>query len=233
MLINKHNPWAIVNTAGFVRVDDAETSSGSCYAVNTYGAENLAILCNRYSIKLLTFSTDMVFNGIKHTPYLESDEKTPLNVYGHSKALAEEKVLQHNPDALVIRTSAFFGPWDKANFITVALNSVQRGDTFTAVNDIYVSPTYVPDLVHVSLNLLIDNERGIWHLSNSGQISWCELALTVTERCGLNSNLIKAKSFHQFGFKAKRPAYSVLSSERGVILSSLDDAIDRYLKQMR
>ncbi|MDB5287540.1 MAG: sugar nucleotide-binding protein [Mucilaginibacter sp.] len=231
-LIKNNKPWAIVNTADFVSIDDAEVNSGYCYAVNTYGAENLALLCQEYAIKLLTFSTDLVFNGIKNMPYLESDRKKPLNVYGHSKALAEEKVLQYHPKALVVRTSALFGPWDKANFITAVLNSIQSGLTFTTVSDVCFSPTYVPDLVHMSLDLLLDDECGICHLCNNGQTSWIELALTVAERCGLNLKLIKSKPLNQFGFKAKRPAYSVLSSERGIILSPLDNAIDRYLQQL-
>jgi dTDP-4-dehydrorhamnose reductase len=231
-LIKNYNPWAIVNTADFVSIDNAEISSGYCYAVNTYGAENLALLCQEYAIKLLTFSTDLVFNGIKNMPYLESDIKKPLNVYGHSKALAEEKVLQCHPKALVVRTSALFGPWDKANFITTVLNSIQNGHTFTAISDVCLSPTYVPDLAHTSLDLLMDDECGIWHLCNNGQTSWIELALTVAERCRLNLKLIKSKPLNQFDFKAKLPAYSVLSSERGLILSPLDNALDRYLQQL-
>jgi dTDP-4-dehydrorhamnose reductase len=84
----------------------------------------------------------------------------------------------------------------------------------------------------MSLDLLLDDECGICHLCNNGQTSWIELALTVAERCGLNLKLIKSKPLNQFGFKAKRPAYSVLSSERGIILSPLDNAIDRYLQQL-
>ncbi|MDB5109713.1 MAG: sugar nucleotide-binding protein [Mucilaginibacter sp.] len=232
-LIREKNPWGIVNTAGFVSVDDAETRSGSCFAINTYGAENLAVLCNQYDIKLLTFSTDLVFDGLKTKPYLESDKKIPLNVYGHSKALAEEKVLKQNRKALVVRTAAFFGPWDNANFLQVVLKSLKMGKTFTTVNDVLVSPTYVPDLVNASLDLLLDDENGIWHLNNKGQISWADLAFTVAERCGLNTGLIKSVPLIKSGLKAKRPRFSVLTSERGDILPSLDIAIDQCLKTFK
>jgi dTDP-4-dehydrorhamnose reductase len=230
-IISEIEPWAIVNTAGFVRVDDAELESGSCFAINTDGAQNLAILCDKYNIKLLTFSTDLVFDGLKTYPYTERDKKIPLNVYGQSKALAEERVQQHNSNALIIRTSAFFGPWDKYNFITVALESLKTGNTFNAVKDVFVSPTYVPDLVNTSLDLMIDDEKGVWHLSNKGQISWADLAYTIAERGGFKTSLVNPKPLEHFGFKAKRPVYSVLSSERGNILSSLDDALTRYLQQ--
>jgi dTDP-4-dehydrorhamnose reductase len=230
--ILEKNPWAIVNTAGYVRVDDAEMESGSCFALNTHGAANLALLCNKYNIKLLTFSTDLVFNGNKSYPYTENDGKSPLNVYGRSKAFAEEKVMRLNSNALIIRTSAFFGPWDNSNFITVALNSLKQGNAFTAINDVVVSPTYVPDLVNTSLDLMIDDESGIWHLSNKAQISWSGLAFAIAERGGHNTSLILPKPLNQFKFKAKRPLYSVLSSRRGNILPTLDDALNRYFSEI-
>lgn len=222
------NPWAVVNTAGFVRVDDAEMESGSCFAVNTDGAANLAILCNKYGVKLLTFSTDLVFDGRKTLPYTEHDGKRPLNIYGQSKALAEEKVLEYNSNALIIRTSAFFGPWDNYNFITVALNALKNNESFTAISDVQISPTYVPDLVNTSLNLMIDDEHGIWHLSNKGQLSWADLGYTIAERAGYKTELVKPKPLRHFNYRAQRPVYSVLSSERGNILPPLDDALNRY-----
>ncbi|MDB5131046.1 MAG: dTDP-4-dehydrorhamnose reductase [Mucilaginibacter sp.] len=230
-IILEKNPWAIVNTAGYVRVDDAEMESGSCFALNTDGAANLAALCDKYGIKLLTFSTDLVFNGHKSQPYMEKDGKNPLNVYGQSKAFAEEKVMQCNSRALIIRTSAFFGPWDSYNFIAVALNSLKQGNSFTAVNDVVVSPTYVPDLVNTSLDLMIDDETGIWHLSNKGQISWSDLAFAIAERGGHSTNLVQPQPLSQFKFRAKRPLYSVLSSQRGNILPTLDDALNRYFSE--
>jgi dTDP-4-dehydrorhamnose reductase len=227
-VIIKKAPWAIVNTAGFVRVDDAEMDFGSCFAINTDGAVNLAINCEKYGIKLLTFSSDLVFDGLKTSPYTEQDSKRPLNVYGQSKALAEERISQYNRNALIIRTSAFFGPWDNYNFITVALNTLKSGNSFTAIKDVQISPTYVPDLVNMSLNLMIDDERGIWHLSNTGQISWSDLGFAIAERGGYKTSLIKPKPLNHFKYPAKRPVYSVLSSQHGNMLPPLDDALNRY-----
>ena len=74
------------------------------------------------------------------------------------------------PDALVVRTSAFFGPWDAHNFVVRTLDAIQRGEPWRAAADVVVSPTYVPDLVDATLDLLIDSERGIWHLTNDGAV---------------------------------------------------------------
>ncbi|MDF2434306.1 MAG: dTDP-4-dehydrorhamnose reductase [Mucilaginibacter sp.] len=226
------DPWAIINTAGFLRVDDAETESGSCFAINTHGPENLATVCEKFGIKLMTFSTDLVFDGLKSQPYLERDKISPLNIYGHSKALAEHKVLQQNPEALVIRTSAFFGPWDKDNFIKLAIDGLRAERHFSVANDVTLSPIYVPDLVHTSLDLMLDNEKGIWHLSNHGKTSFASLAYSVAERLGLKTSFIRSMPLRRLGYKAKRPLYSVLNSERGSILPTLDHAIDRCLREI-
>ena len=223
------NPWAIINTAGFVRVDDAETESANCFAINTAGAENMAVLCAKYNIKLLTYSSDLVFNGSKTNPYTEKDNIAPLNIYGQSKALAEQKVLYHDPSALIVRTSAFFSPWDNYNFLKMIIDDLKSGKKIKVANDVMVSPTYVPDLVHTSLDLLLDGEKGIWHLTNNGQIIWDKFALTVAHRLQLSTNLITPVSVKALGYKAKRPVYSVLGSNRGMILPTLDNAIDRCL----
>jgi dTDP-4-dehydrorhamnose reductase len=114
----------------------------------------------------VTCSSDLVFNGAVTQPYVKTDAISPLNVYGSSKALAEKRVLQACPTLLLIRTSAFLSPWDEYNFVTIAVRQLSAGEEFLAAQDIIVSPTYVPDLVNASLDLLIDSETGLWHLAN-------------------------------------------------------------------
>jgi dTDP-4-dehydrorhamnose reductase len=114
-------PWVVVNTAEYDRVDDAEREAHLCRCINADGAAILATACLEQEIGLVTFSSDLVFDGNRTAPYQESDAVAPLNVYGHSKAIAERWVLATHPCSLVIRTSAFFGPWDEYNFLKVAL----------------------------------------------------------------------------------------------------------------
>ena len=222
-------PWAVVNAAGYVRVDDAEREADACLRSNAEGAANLAVACANLKVMLLTFSSDLVFDGADNTPYVESSAVAPLNVYGRSKAIAETRVLESLPTSLVIRTSAFFGPWDEYNFVTIALRELSAGKTFVAAEDAIVSPTYVPDLVNTSLDLLIDGEKGVWHLANQSEITWAELARLAAKQAGVNAKGIEARPSQDLGFVAPRPSYSVLGSERGVLLSTLDDAIARYL----
>jgi dTDP-4-dehydrorhamnose reductase len=219
--IEKHRPWAIINTAGFVRVADAERERDACLEANTLGPENLARACAEAGIKLVTFSSDLVFDGQLGRAYRESDTLKPANVYGLSKARAEREVLGAFEDALVIRTSAFFGPWDKYNFAWNTLNALARGEPVEAGRNTAVSPTYVPDLVHATLDLLVDGETGIWHLANQGKLSWHEFATHVAEGAGLDPSLVVPVE--------DAPANTALTSERGIMLRPVEDAIEDYL----
>jgi dTDP-4-dehydrorhamnose reductase len=225
------NPWAVVNAAGYVRVDDAEREPDACLRVNAQGPAILAASCARQGVPLLTFSSDLVFDGACTTPYVESNAVAPLNVYGRSKVEAEVRVLKAHPSALVIRTSAFFGPWDEYNFVTIALRHLAAGQTFVAAEDGVVSPTYVPDLVNTSLDLLIDGECGLWHLANKSAIAWAELARLAASIAGVDASRVEARPTRELGLVAPRPTYSVLGSERGMLLPSLDNAISRYFDE--
>lgn len=232
-MIAETKPWAIINTAGFVRVDDAEFESDACFRENTNGAATLAESCRAHNIKFVTFSSDLVFDGEQNAAYVESDTPRPLNIYGESKLLAERRVLETLPAALVIRTSAFFGVWDEHNFLIHALRHVARGLTFAAPNDVRITPTFVPDLVHTTLDLLIDDERGIWHLTNSdADVTWAEFARRTIEAANMDTDLIEARPVATFDFAARRPVNTALVSERGFnLLPKLDAAIARFLNE--
>ncbi len=229
--LSQLNPWAVVNAAGYVRVDDAEREPDICLRVNAEGPAILAAACADRGVALLTFSSDLVFDGAVATPYVESNAVAPLNVYGRSKAEAEARVLKAHPSSLVIRTSAFFGPWDEYNFVTIALRQLAAGHTFIAADDSIVSPTYVPDLVNASLDVLIDGEYGLWHLANNSAIAWAELARLAASMGGVDASRVEARPTKELGLAAARPTYSVLGSERGLLLPSLDNAISRYFTE--
>ena len=107
-------PWAVINAAGYVRVDDAETNRDVCWRLNTDGALHLAAGAAACQAQYVTFSTDLVFDGLQQRPYVESDATHPINAYGASKRAAEEAVLALASEALIVRTAAFFGPIDHA-----------------------------------------------------------------------------------------------------------------------
>ena len=228
--LSKYKPWAFINAAGYVRVDDAEREAELCFRENTQGAETLAASCVRHGIAFLTFSSDLVFDGENKAPYIETDIPLPLNVYGRSKAEAELRVLDRYPEALVVRTSTFFGPWDDYNYVTSALRALRSRLPFRAANDMVMSPTYVPDLVNVSLDLLIDRTAGVWHLTNGDPVTWAEFAVRAAKVAGLHTGSLIGCPAATFGLAARRPRYSALASGRSTLMMpSLADALARYV----
>ena len=226
-------PWAIVNAAGYCRVDDAESDEISCHRDNVMAPMHLAEVCADHDIKLVSFSTDFVFDGQSKDPYCESDRVAPLNVYGRSKAKAEEELLNRFNQSLVIRTSSFFGPWDKYNFVTQALRTISKGKEFFAADDLIISPTYVPDLVEAALDLLIDGERGIWHLTNQGAVNWAMFGRMAAKISGMDPSLIVRRPVAEFALKADRPRFSALTSERAIIMPDIEQSIHSYIKECR
>src|SRR3954471_10498350 len=168
--LERIRPWAVINTAGYVRVVDAEREPERCFRENSRGAAILALACARSEIPVVTFSSDLVFDGRLGRAYVESDAPYPTCIYGASKLEAEQLASAACPDALILRTSAFFGPWDPHNFVYHTLRALAAGDQWQAAADYTITPTYVPDLVNASLDLLIDGETGIWHLANQGAV---------------------------------------------------------------
>jgi len=217
-------PWAVINAAGYVRVADAARESERCFRENAAGAELLARACARLGIPYVTFSSDLVFDGSLGRAYVESDRVSPLCVYGSSKAEAERRVMQAFPDALVVRTSAFFGPWDRYNFVHMVLRDLAAGRTVEACGDSVISPTYVPDLAHATLDLLIDRVNGVWHLANQGTTSWYEFAERAAREAGMDTSAVRITRGGGRGMTA-------LTSERGLILPSFTAAVERYVRE--
>lgn len=229
---DQYEPWAVINTAGYVRVDEAEADIETCMRENVLGPVCLACECERNQLPFVTFSSDLVFDGLKNDRYVESDQCAPLNVYGKSKAEAELRVLEQFSKALVIRTSAFFGPWDQFNFVRAVLNALTNGRPFLAAADITISPTYIPDLVNVVLDLLIDGEHGIWHIANAGEVTWAEFARLAALKGGYDAALVKSRPARALGFVAPRPSFTALTSERGSFMPPFEESLDRCVRQM-
>ncbi|MDF1502619.1 family 1 glycosylhydrolase [Roseisolibacter sp. H3M3-2] len=228
----EHRPWAVVNCAGFVRVDDAERERDACWRENVCGPAMLADACAAGGIALATFSSDLVFGEPAESarPFVEDDPVAPRNVYGASKAEAEHRVLSRMPEALVVRTSAFFGPWDDWNFLTIALRELSAGRPFPALADVTVSPTYVPELADATLDLLIDGERGVWHLASAGALTWHEFARLGAERAGVDASGLRPLALDEARLAAPRPRWSVLGTARGPLLGAVENAICHYLR---
>jgi dTDP-4-dehydrorhamnose reductase len=223
-------PWAVINATGFVDVDGAEANPEACMAVNCSGAAQVAEACARVGASLVTFSSDLVFDGAHNAPYVETDPVAPLSAYGRSKVELERSVLESLPSALVVRTSAFMDAWDVRTFTARILHAASRGERIRTSSDI-VSPTYVPALADAVLDLLIDGESGVWHLTNQGEVSWTILAQTILSECGSDPCLVDEVTEQALGRVARRPPYSALGSVRGCLMPTLEKALDELIRE--
>jgi dTDP-4-dehydrorhamnose reductase len=222
----------VVNAAGFGRVDEAEQAPQACLDANAVAVERLVEACDARGVRLVGFSSDLVFDGDALRPYVESDAPNPLNVYGRSKALAEQAMAK-GADALIIRTGAVFSPDDEANFAHEVVQAISRRQVFAAAGDLTISPTYIFDLVEHTLNLLIDGERGIRHLANGGETTWADFARRLATALHLDERLVQSVPAAAFGWAAQRPSYCALGSARGALMPPLDSAIAHYADVVR
>jgi dTDP-4-dehydrorhamnose reductase len=159
---------------------------------------------------LVTFSTDYVFDGRKHLPYVESDGPNPASAYGRTKLHGEAAA---GTNAWVVRTSWLFGPTGH-NFLRTMLRlAAERGEV-SVVDDQRGCPTFVGHLAE-AVHLLVDDDRpkGVWHVAAAGDCTWAEFAEAIFEETGAECR-VRRITTAEFARPAPRPMYSVLRSER-------------------
>jgi len=231
--LDRYAPWAVINAAGWVRVDAAEDAPEECHEANAAGAIRLSQAATERGVPTLNFSSDLVFDGAAGRPYVEGDVPSPLNVYGRSKAIMEEGLARLPGRHLIVRTAAFFSPADPYNFAVALVSALQRGERFCAASDQVVSPTYVPHLVDNALDLLIDGETGIWHLTNGDPVSWADFAVMIADALGLPGDLIEPVATDALALGAPRPPFAPLATNRGAPLPPLSMAIAAFAAEFR
>lgn len=195
----------VLHTAAWTDVDGAEADPQGATAVNVGGTANVAAL----GVPLVVFSTDYVFDGSKHTPYIESDGPNPLSAYGRSKLHGEAVA----GDAWIVRTSWLFGPTGH-NFVRTMLRVGRERDQVAVVDDQRGCPTFVGHL-SAAVRELVDKDlpRGPWHLAADGDCTWADFAEAIYEEAGIECR-VRRITTDELGRPAPRPAYAVLRSER-------------------
>lgn len=226
--LDEVRPWGVINAAGWVRVDAAQSQPDACFAANHLGAVRLARACAKRRLPFVGFSSDLVFNGSKGEAYVEGDTPAPLNVYGVSKMRAERDILDGGGAPLMIRTAAFFSPYDPYNFAAQVQRTLAGGRRLDAP-DGTVSPTYVPDLVDRTLDLLLDGVQGLRHVVNNGAVSWADFARRLARAMDFDPELVDERPAAHFGWAAVRPPNVAMASDLQGPLPSLDDAIARFV----
>jgi dTDP-4-dehydrorhamnose reductase len=242
-LLDELKPNLIINAAAYTAVDKAETEVDLAYAINAKAPEVMAIYAKRYGATLLHYSTDYVFDGSKKTPYIESDVRNPLGIYGKSKAAGEEAIeetfanLSANSSAqyAIFRTSWVYG--DGGNFIRSILRLAKERETLKVIADQYGVPTSADWLARVSLALVLNKDHqlksyppGIYHAVPLGETTWHALAcraVQVATGAGvalkLCPDVIEAIPATDYPLPAPRPMNSRMA--RGILETALTDSL--------
>ena len=223
-------PHAVVNCAAYTDVDGAEADWQAADAVNAGGAGNVASAAAEAGAFVVHVSTDYVFDGSKREPWVESDRVAPLGVYGETKLAGERAVAAATPAHAIVRTAWLFGAGGR-NFVDTMLALGAQRDEVSVVTDQVGCPTWTVHLARALVELAErPGETGLHHIASSGSCSWNELALEVFERAGIDCRVLPATS-EQFARPARRPAYSVLGTERrhGLVLPRWQDGVAQYL----
>jgi dTDP-4-dehydrorhamnose reductase len=225
-------PAVILHAGGYTNVDGAEREPDRALAVNAQGTALVARAAAMLNARLIYLSTDYVFDGAKATPYREEDVPHPINVYGRSKHGGEIAALTGCPDTLVVRTAWLYGHTGN-NFVKTIMRLADEKAFLEVVGDQRGCPTNADDLALVLKDLLVNELRGICHVTNTGDCTWHEFAEAIVSLMDL-STPVRPITTAQAGRLARRPAYSVLAHDRlGTVRTPLlhwRDALARFIK---
>ena len=234
-IVEKVSPTVIINCAAYNAVDDAEENKEFAYTVNCTAVEKITEICNHHHIKLIHYSTDYVFDGTKGNLYSEEDETAPLNVYGQSKLAGERIVVEKAHDYIVFRTSWVFGD-GMQNFIYKLRQWTERNEVLRVSCDEVSVPTFVDDIVYVTLQTLKKNLDGLFHLTNTGYASRYEWARYVLKVLNMDHTIIPVP-MNTFSCKARRPLFVPMSNENLSNKLEIDiphwkDSVKRHLSAL-
>lgn len=199
---------AVINCAAWTDVDGAEMREAEATAVNGIGVGHLAEACAAAQTVLVHYSTDYVFSGQATSPYRVDSPIEPLNAYGRSKALGEERIRTAGGPHLILRTSWLYAPWGN-NFVRTMARLARERESLRVVDDQRGRPTSAEHLAAVSWELLQVEARGTLHVTDGGSCTWFEFARHVVASIRAECQ-VHPCSTEEFPRPAPRPAYSVL-----------------------
>lgn len=206
---------ALINCAAYTAVDKAEEEQELAKQINIQAVDNLAKICKAQNVLLIHISTDYVFDGTNHRPYLETDQTNPNSFYGYTKDEGEKVILNTSGKAVIIRTSWLYSSFGK-NFVKTILKYGAERDQLKVVNDQIGSPTYAVDLAICIMEIIKNYQpKGveIFNYSNEGICSWYDFAKEIIELKNIDCKVSPIES-KDYPTPAKRPFYSILNKSK-------------------
>jgi dTDP-4-dehydrorhamnose reductase len=227
----EHRPDAVVNCAAWTDVDGAESDEAGATALNGDAARELAEAAAAIGAVIVYPSTDYVFDGEGREPYVESDVVAPKTAYGRSKLAGEIGTAGANQRHFIVRTAWLFGA-NGGNFVDTMLRVGADNDHVVVVRDQIGSPTYTGHLADAIVRLLDTEMYGVHHLAASGECSWYEFAVEIFRQAESGTRVMSCTT-DEYPRPARRPAYSVLGTERDypVVLPDWREGLASYLAE--
>jgi dTDP-4-dehydrorhamnose reductase len=212
--VNSNAIDGIINCAAYTAVDKAEADKQLCTALNSEAPAYLAAAVEARGGWMVHVSTDYVFDGTKHTPYVETDTPCPDSVYGSTKLAGELAVSKFSKRTMIVRTAWLYSPFG-GNFVKTMLRLGKERPELGVVFDQIGTPTYAYDLA-VAIMTAVDKgvKPGIYHFSNEGVCSWYDFTKAIHRIAGITSCRVKPLHTSEYPTPATRPAYSVLDKTK-------------------
>ncbi len=237
--IEAHSISIVVNCAAFTAVDRAESEPELCDLLNNVAPGYLAEAVESVGGTMIQVSTDYVFDGCGHRPYLEDDPARPQTVYGRTKLEGEEAVIRTCAGSMVVRTAWLYSTFGN-NFVKTMLRLGKERDTLGVVFDQVGSPTYARDLAAFILTAIDKGiVPGVYHYTNEGVCSWYDFTRAIHRIAGIEGKNCKVSPIHteDYPVPAPRPHYSVLDKQKvkdtyGIDIPWWEDSLKECLKEL-
>ncbi len=199
-------PEWVFNAAAYTAVDASEANEERVRSVNVDGVSNLLAAAEGTGTRVLTLSTDYVFDG-REGPYAEDASRNPLGIYGASKAEMEDVVSENGGPHLVVRTMVLYGaaPGVRTNFGLWVLKKLQAGEEVRTVTDQLGNPTLASDLARVLIEMVEQGGSGLYNAAGSDRVSRYEFAVRLADTFGLDKGRIIPVTTEELGQDANRP----------------------------
>ena len=212
--VNEHSIDGIVNCAAYTAVDKAEDNEALCQKLNAEAPAYLAHAVGQRGGWMIQISTDYVFDGTKHIPYMEDDDTCPNSVYGRTKLVGELNVQKLCERSMIIRTAWLYSTFGN-NFVKTMIRLGHEKSELGVIFDQIGTPTYARDLAVCIMTAITQGVKpGIYHFSNEGVISWYDFTKAIHRIAGITSCHVRPLHTSEYPTPATRPHYSVLDKTK-------------------
>lgn len=235
--INRHAIDGVINCAAYTAVDKAESDKELCTSLNTVAPSYLAAAIDKRGGWIIHVSTDYVFDGTHHTPYVETDTPSPDSVYGSTKLAGELGVSKFCKKHMIIRTAWLYSAFGN-NFVKTMIRLGNEKAELGVIFDQIGTPTYARDLA-VAIMTAVDKgiDTGVYHYSNEGVISWYDFTKAIHRIAGIKDCKVRPLHTSEYPTAANRPAYSVLDKTKikqtyGIEIPYWEDSLKECIERL-